>query len=357
MSMPKSKLISSAVMLAVFGLSLTFALLTASKAWFSENKVVKANGMAVEVKSPSSITIHCEMFDMLTDADDAMPDNPTTGHYYFSSEPTDDGAMSPYLVDKPEAIYKLLKFTVTLTGEGTSIPALTLSAHTTITEYMSGSKYPLIKYVHEYGTDENGNKIDLGLAVDGSGHYIKIDNKKEYTYPYEIEGETTADGEQAYLDYDNSISNIIVFNTTKPTIVYGNEIETDENGNQVLDESGNPVYKVSHFVVSSMDEPLQFFNTDSAEHGWTSGSSTLPVYELPEYTKEGYDPENGDPLTYDFYLLVSYDGLLLSELFAENIGNPNLVDEGGFVQYGGVDFVNDFSFVFAEKKDETNGSN
>ncbi len=322
MSMPKSKLISSAVMLAVFGLSLTFALLTASKAWFSENKVVKANGMAVEVKSPSSITIHCEMYDMLTG--NAMPDNPTQGHYYFSSEPTDDGAMSPYLVDKPEAIYKLLKFTVTLTGEGTSIPALTLSAHTTITEYMSGSKYPLIKYEH---TTVDGK--DTLLMVDGK--YVKIDkrntsrNNDNIFYP----------DDPNYPTHDNSISNIIVFNTTT--------VSAEDSYYEVAPES--------------IGVSKQFFNTDSATHEWTSGSSTLPVYELPEYPREGDNPENGAPLTYDFYLLVSYDGLLLSELFAENIGNPNLVDEGGFVQYGGVDFVNDFSFVFTEKKDETNGSN
>ncbi len=303
MSMPKSKLVSSAVMLAVFGLTLTFALLTASKAWFSENKVVKANGMAVEVKSPAAINVTCETYDMVKTENDIL---------YFKATPGTNAALQPYQVDNPQNIYMLLKFTVSIEdGSGLdSLPALKLTAITSADGFMNGGERPLIKYKHVDPLDPQSAFVEV------NGHYVKINNKQEYTY-----------GENGYPaaapQYDNSISSIIVFNMATP------------NEATVEVDVGDATVTCITVPSTGIEGKKQFVDTSTVPPTIPDDKKTIDLHTTQE-----------SDTTYEFYMLVSYDGSLLSELFAENIGNPNLMSEQGFMEYGGVDFISDFVFHF-----------
>ncbi len=305
MSMPKSKLISSAVMLAIFGLTLTFALLTASKAWFSENKVVKANGMAVEVKAPPAINVKCETYDMVKTENDTL---------YFNAASGQNAALQPYQVDNPQNIYMLLKFTVSIEdGSGLgSLPALKLTAITSADDFMSGQDRPLIKYLHE---DQNNPTSPLKIVND---HYVKINKGTQYEY-----------GVNGYPEgapqYDNSISSIIVFNVATPNA----NTENVTVGNETVTCITVPS------TSAGIGEKKQFVDTSTAPPTIPDDKKTIDLHQTAASTE-----------TYEFYMLVSYDGSLLSELFAENIGNPNLMSEQGFMEYGGVDFISDFVFHF-----------
>ncbi len=278
--MRRSKILPSLALLAAFGLTLSFALWTGSRAWLSANHSVSATGMRIRAELPPTVAVTCTVHS-LAERDGEL--------LFFNQEPepgTSGGvALDCYRTDGSEQTPKLLRFRVKTDASSrtNALPALTLRAVSQAERGMNGTDYRIIRYV-------NG----------ANGDRIRVDDNLPAGSPAPT--------------YDNSISSIIAFAPAEPV--------TDTAS------SGTPCYALEAATVTA--DTRKTFVSLSHTREFTR---TVDLYTT-RATEEG-------STELEFFILVSYDAELVAELFARNLGNGNLyADTAGT----GIDFLNDFTF-------------